>query len=125
MKRKDFLRKMRDRRRGGGLEERQPARRRMVDWRTLRVDLPAEGEDLPDPEPTPVGKLFRLTNGVRLEPDQPCWVRGYRLYDADDGLRAEFQYKLAEEGAEAPPGATAVTSGDSWEPNHLNERAGS
>ena len=107
---------MRDRRRGGTLEERRPERRRQVDWRTLRVDLPGEGDELPDPESTPVGKLLRLPTGVRLEADRPCWVRGYRTYDADGTRRAEFQYKLAEEGAEPPPGSTALSAGGSWEP---------
>ena len=76
MKRKDFLRKMKDRRRGGAIEERQPEKRRQVDWRTLRVDLPAEGAELPSAEEIPVGALLRLATGVRLEVKQlDSWPR--------------------------------------------------
>ena len=75
MKRKDFLRKMKDRRRGGTLEERQPEKRRKVDWRTLRIDLPASDEKLPAAELIPVGTLHRLPTGIRLEASSICWVR--------------------------------------------------
>jgi hypothetical protein len=116
MKRKDFLRKMKDRRRGGTLEERQPAVRRKVDWRTIREDLPVAGEAPPDPVSMPVGELHLLPAGVRLQASHPCWVRGYRMFEADEGMRAEFQYRPAEPGSEAPPGAIALAPGESWEP---------
>ncbi len=116
MKRKDFLRKMKDRRRGGALEERQPEKRRKVDWRTLRVDLPAAGEPPPESEQMPVGTLVRLPGGVRLEASRPCWVRGYRRYESDGTERAEFQYRPAEPGSEPPPGSTGLRAGESWEP---------
>ena len=116
MKRKDFLRKMKDRRRGGAVEERQPEKRRKVDWRTLRVDLPEPAEDLPEPESTPVGNLSRLPGGVRLDATHACWVRGYRLYEGEGGRRAEFQYRPAEPDSEPPPGSTGLSAGDRWEP---------
>ncbi|MGD8331067.1 MAG: hypothetical protein PVJ49_16675 [Acidobacteriota bacterium] len=116
MKRKDFLRKMKDRRRGGTLEERQPEKRRKVDWRTIREDLPAEGQEAPEPVTMPVGELHLLPGGVRLEASHACWVRGYRLYEADGGLRAEFQYRPADPGAEPPPGSVGLAAGESWEP---------
>ena len=81
MKRKDFLHKMKDRRRGGTLEERQPEKRRKVDWRTVREDLPFAGEEPPAPRSMPVGELRLLPGGVRLEASSACWVRGYRLYE--------------------------------------------
>ena len=107
---------MKDRRRGGAVEARQPEKRRQVDWRTIREDLPGEGEPLPEPMTMPVGTLHRLPGGVRLEASSPCWVRGYRLYEADGGLRAEFQYRPAESADDAPPGAVGLASGDQWEP---------
>ena len=116
MKRKDFLRKMRDRRRGGAVEERRPEKRRKVDWRTLRVDLPGRAEPPPEPEETPVGSLYRLPRGVRLEATHSCWVRGYRLYEAEGSRRAEFQYRPAESDSEPPPGSTGLSAGDHWEP---------
>lgn len=116
MKRKDFLRKMRDRRRGGAIEERQPEVRRAVDWRTLRVDLPAADGAESEPEHTPVGVLYKLPDGVRLEASANCWVRGYRVYETDGGKRAEFQYRPAEEDSDAPPGSTAVAAFESWQP---------
>ena len=116
MKRKDFLRKMKDRRRGGTFEARQPEKRRKVDWRTLRVDLPADGDELPAAEEIPVGSLLRLPTGIRLEATGPCWVRGYRLFQADERMRAEFQYRPTGESSEAPPGSVALKAGESWEP---------
>lgn len=116
MKRKDFLRKMKDRRRGGTLEERQPEQRRKVDWRTVREDLPSEGEELPAPQSMPVGKLYLLPGGVRLEASSACWVRGYRLYDAGGGMRAEFQYRPADPDSEPPPGSIGLQAGERWEP---------
>jgi hypothetical protein len=116
MKRKDFLRKMKDRRRGGEVEAREPSKRRMVDWRTLREDLPAPGDELPAPVSMPVGELHLLPTGVRVEASSPCWVRGYRLFEADGVRRAEFQYRPAERGSEAPPGAVALDTGEHWEP---------
>jgi len=116
VKRKDFLRKMKDRRRGGTLEERQPDKRRMVDWRTLRVDLPEAGDVPPNPEETPVGELFRLPGGVRLEAARPCWVRGYRLFEAEGTHRAEFQYRPVDPDSEPPPGSTGLNAGDHWNP---------
>lgn len=116
MKRKDFLRKMKDRRRGGTLEERRPETRRKVDWRTIRENLPARGAPLPAPVPMPVGELHLRPDGVRLQATSACWVRGYRLYDADDSRRAEFQYRPAEPGSEPPPGSVGLEPGESWEP---------
>lgn len=116
MKRKDFLRKMKDRRRGGTLEERRPEQRRKVDWRTIREGLPGAGEPLPEPVSMPVGELHLLPGGVRLEARSACWVRGYRIFDADDGRRAEFQYRPAVADSDPPPGAAAVEAGESWEP---------
>lgn len=116
MKRKDFLRKMKDRRRGGAVEERQPEKRRQVDWRTLRVDLPQEDETALEPEQMPVGALLRLSGGVRLEASRACWVRGYRRFEADDTQRAEFQYRPAEPDSEPPPGSTGLKAGEIWEP---------
>lgn len=116
MKRKDFLRKMGDRRRGGAIEERHPEVRRKVDWRTLRVDLPGPDDPLPEAEATAVGLLYRRPGGVRLDATRPCWARGYRLYETDGQQRAEFQYRPVEPGSEPPPGAAALTPGSRWEP---------
>lgn len=116
MKRKDFLRKMRDRRRGGVVEERQPARRRAVDWRTLRVELPAEGDAEPEPQKLPVGELRLLQGGVQLDASDPCWVRGYRVWEDDGAMRAEFQYRPVEADKEPPPGAIALAAGETWKP---------
>jgi hypothetical protein len=118
MKRKDFLRKMKDRRRGGTFQERQPEKRRMVDWRTLRVDLPGPDEEWPAAEPMPVGSLHRLPTGVRLEASSTCWVRGYRLYEVGGTTRAEFQYRPADSDSEAPPGSIGLKAGESWEPGN-------
>ena len=63
----------------------------------------------------PVGTLFRLHDGVRLEAASACWVRGYRRFDADDIRRAEFQYRPAESDSEPPPGATGLKAGESWQ----------
>ena len=115
MKRKDFLRKMKDRRRGGAVEERQPDKRRQVDWRTLRVDLPDDGES--EAETMPVGTLSRLPGGVRLNVTSACWVRGYRLYELDGSHKAEFQYRPAGQASEAPPGSIGLETGDTWEPD--------
>jgi hypothetical protein len=115
MKRKDFLRKMRNRR-FGEVQQREPERRRAVDWRTLRVDLPADGET-EQREAIPVGSVTRLASGIRLEADSACWVRGYRIWEAEDGgRRAEFQYRPNEDGDPAPPGAEAIDAGQSWQP---------
>ena len=116
MKRKDFLRKMRDRRRGGEIEERKPEQRRAVDWRTLRVDLQQPGAQQAEPEETIVGLLHTLTDGVRLEATQPCWVRGYRVYESEGTKRAEFQYRPVEPGSEPPPGSTGIDPGEVWQP---------
>jgi hypothetical protein len=116
MKRKDFLRKMRDRRRGGEIEERQPEKRRAVDWRTLRVDLAQSQAEPEEPEETAVGLLHALPDGVRLEVTHPCWVRGYRVYEADDATRAEFQFRPVDEGSDPPPGSTGLNTGDVWQP---------
>lgn len=115
MKRKDFLRKMRNRR-FGEVQQREPERRRAVDWRTLRVDLPEEGESAREEE-TPVGTVTLLRSGIRLDAEHACWVRGYRLWDNEDGQRrAEFQYRPNEDGDPAPPGAEAIEAGGSWQP---------
>lgn len=116
MKRKDFLRKMKDRRRRGAVEERQPEQRRKVDWRTIRESLPAADAPLPAPIEMPVGELHLLPSGVRLDASSACWVRGYRVYEGDAGVRAEFQYRPAVADSEPPPGAAAVDPGESWEP---------
>ena len=115
MKRKDFLRKMRNRR-FGEVQQREPERRRAVDWRTMRVELPAEGEP-EQQESIPVGAVVRLAHGIRLDADRACWVRGYRLWKADDGRRrAEFQYRPNDDGDPAPPGSEAIDAGASWQP---------
>ncbi len=116
MKRKDFLRKMKDRRRGGTLEERHPEQRRKVDWRTVRENLPSEGAEPLAPRSMPVGELYLLPSGVRLEASSSCWVRGYRLYEAGGTLRAEFQYRPADPDSEPPPGSIGLQAGKSWEP---------
>ena len=118
MKRKDFLRKMKDRRRGGTLEERQPEKRRKVDWRTLRVDLPGPKDKLPAAEPMPVGTLHRMPTGIRLEASSICWVRGYRQYEVVGAARAELQYRPVEIGSEAPPGSVSLKPGENWEPEN-------
>lgn len=117
MKRKDFLRKMRERRRGDKeLERREPERRRAVDWRTLRVELPDAETDGTESQELPVGVLRLLTDGIQLEASDPCWVRGYRAFEEDGGLRAEFQYRPVDPDADPPPGATALRSGEVWTP---------
>jgi len=116
MKRKDFLRKMKDRRRGGTLEERRPEQRRKVDWRTVRENLPSESAEPLAPRSMPVGELYLLPSGVRLEASSSCWVRGYRLYEAGGTLRAEFQYRPADPDSEPPPGSIGLQAGKSWEP---------
>lgn len=114
MKRKDFLNKMRNRRRGDQLELREPERRRDSDWRTLRVDLPDDGERR---EVLAVGEVVLGTEGIGLLASEPCWVRGYRMWMTDAGeCRAEFQYRPADAGEEAPPGAVTLRAGDTWEP---------
>ena len=116
MKRKDFLRKMRNRRRRDELELREPERRRAIDWRTLRVELPEAGAAGAE-QPLSVGVVELLPDGIRLRPERPCWVRGYRLWHDDVGqARAEFQYRPVEEDAAAPPGATALKAGEAWQP---------
>jgi len=115
MKRKDFLTRMRNRRRGDQLELRAPEKRRAIDWRTLRVELPAAGEEAGTLDMA-IGSIELLVDGIRLRPNQPCWVRGYRTW-RDDGMgRAEFQYRLADEGATPPPGSTAVATDGIWKP---------
>jgi hypothetical protein len=116
MKRKDFLTRMRNRRRGDQLELREPERRRAIDWRTLRVELPPDGGPEGSQE-IALGQLTLLSTGVRLQPNQPCWVRGYRKWTDDDGLgRAEFQYRPVEGDSNPPPGATAVAAEEVWQP---------
>lgn len=116
MKRKDFLRKMRQRRRHDQeLEKREPERRRRADWRTVHLDLPPEGDTAE--QPTAVGIIELRPDGIRLRPQEPCWVRGYRRWRGDEGEgKAEFQYRIVEEGAEPPPGAVALDEGEPWEP---------
>jgi len=116
MKRKDFLTRMRNRRRGDQLELRAPEKRRAIDWRTLRVELPAAGDEAITQE-LAVGAVELLAAGIRLRPTQACWVRGYRMWkDDSDVSRAEFQYRPVDEGAAPPPGATAVSADEVWEP---------
>ncbi len=115
MKRKDFLRRMRNRRHGDQLELRQPERRRAIDWRTLRVDLPAEGSA---EQEIAVGSVQLAATGIRLTPAEPCWVRGYRFWKEDDGrARAEFQYRPVLDESPAPPGSVALATGEAWEPD--------
>ena len=115
MKRRDFLQKMRSRRRGDRLEPREPERRRS-DWRTLRLELP-EGEGATAVQEIPVGTLLQRPDGVRLEAAQRCWVRGYRFWRSEQGApRAELQFRAAAEAEAPPPGATALAPGDVWEP---------
>jgi hypothetical protein len=116
MKRKDFLTRMRNRRRGDQLELRTGASRRAIDWRTLRVELPDEPDTGANQE-LAVGSVELLADGIRLRPTQPCWVRGYRIWRDDDGVgRAEFQYKLADAGATPPPGSIALAADADWQP---------
>lgn len=114
MKRKDFLNKMRNRRRGDQLELREPERRRAIDWRTLRVELPASGESR---QQLPVGEVTVFPQGIAVHAGEPCWVRGFRMWlTASGDGRAEFQYRPAEPDEAAPPGATALAAGDIWTP---------
>lgn len=114
MKRKDFLRKMRDRRRGDQLELREPEQRRAIDWRTLRLDLPAEGSSQLS---IPVGEVALTPGGFTVAVSESCWVRGYRCWQTVEGTeKAEFQYRLAEDGVSAPTGAEALAAGDVWQP---------
>jgi len=115
MKRKDFLARMRNRRRGDQLELRTPEKRRAIDWRTLRVELPA-ADDAAATMDMAIGSVRLLIDGIRLRPNQPCWVRGYRIWNDGETDRAEFQYRLAEEGAVPPPGATAIDTDEVWQP---------
>ncbi len=116
MKRKDFLRRMRSRRRRDELELREPERRRAIDWRTLRVELPADG-DPSGQQALSIGTIDLLADGIRLLPTDPCWVRGYRVWrDSDDQGRAEFQYRPVAADSEPPPGATALRAGEVWTP---------
>lgn len=114
MKRKDFLRKMRSRRRGDQLELREPEQRRAIDWRTLRVDLPAEGETQ---QSLVIGTLNLTPKGIRLSATRACWVRGYRAWRTDAGEdKAEFQYRAVAEGSPPPPGTVALQEGEVWSP---------
>ena len=116
MKRKDFLTKMRNRRRGDRIELREPEKRRAIDWRTLRVELPAEGE-AEGAQEMAVGVVGLLPTGIRLTPGQACWVRGYRFWHDDEGRgRAEFQYRPVEDDSTPPPGATALAVDEVWQP---------
>lgn len=118
MKRKDFLRRMRSRRRQDpGIQEREPERRRATDWRTLRLELPQNGEARVEHTDILIGKVQVSSGGIVLKASSPCWVRGYRRYTADSGLAcAEFQYRPLNEPAEPPPGATALEPGERWQP---------
>ena len=116
MKRKDFLTRMRNRRRGDQLELRTSDKRRAIDWRTLRVDLPVAGAESATQD-LAVGSVELFAGGIRLRPTQPCWVRGYRIWSDDAGAgRAEFQYRPVDDGAAPPPGATAIAADEPWEP---------
>ena len=115
MKRKDFLRQMRNRRRGDQLELREPEQRRAIDWRTLRFGLPAEAEV---EQTLPIGTITLHPGGIRLSAARACWVRGYRLWESDAGEgRAELQYRLTDEGDAPPTGTVALAAGDVWEPS--------
>lgn len=114
MKRKDFLRHMRNRRRGDQIELREPEQRRAIDWRTLRVDLPAQGESQETIAP---GVVTLTRDGIHLRASEACWVRGYRAFKAADGhRRAEFQYRPAEADTPPPPGAVALRAEEIWTP---------
>ena len=116
MKRKDFLTRMRNRRRGDQLELRTSDTRRAIDWRTLRVELPSAGEETAKQD-LAIGSLELFASGIRLLPTQPCWVRGYRIWRDDAGVgRAEFQYRPVDEGSAPPPGSTALATDEAWEP---------
>ncbi len=116
MKRKDFLRRMRNRRRGDELELREPERRRAIDWRTLRVELPTDDDDGVH-QALSIGTIALLPDGIRLHPTEACWVRGYRVWRDDDGQgRAEFQYRPVPADSQPPPGATAVGPDEEWAP---------
>jgi hypothetical protein len=116
MKRKDFLTRMRNRRRGDQLELRTSDKRRAIDWRTLRVELPAADAEAAHQDMA-IGSMELLAGGIRLQPTQACWVRGYRIWHDDgDVERAEFQYRPVEDGAVPPPGATAIGADEVWQP---------
>ena len=113
MKRKTFLRRMRDHRRGDReLELRDSEQRRRVDWRTLRVELPDDGEV---EQQVAVGVVLLRPENVELRASESCWVRGYRRWENNEGEgRAEFQYRLAQNGNEPPPGSTSVEADGAW-----------
>jgi len=116
MERKDFLTRMRNRRRGDQLELRTSETRRAIDWRTLRVELPAAAEEVAK-RGLAIGSVELFAAGIRLLPTQPCWVRGYRMWSDDAGVgRAEFQYRPVDEGASPPPGSMALATSEIWEP---------
>ena len=116
MKRKDFLRRMRNRRRGDELELREPERRRAIDWRTLRVELPANF-DSGAQQALAIGTIDLLPAGIRLHPAEACWVRGYRVWQDEEGQgRAEFQYRPVSPDSEPPPGAIALNANEEWTP---------
>lgn len=115
MKRKDFLRRMRNRRRRDELELREPGRR-AIDWRTLRVELPSDA-DCSGQQTLSIGTLDLLPAGIRLHATETCWVRGYRVWRDDEGQgRAEFQYRPVTADSEPPPGATALGADEEWAP---------
>lgn len=116
MKRKDFLQRMRNRRRRDELELREPERRRAIDWRTLRVELPADA-DSGGQQALSIGTVELLPAGIRLHPTEACWVRGYRVWRDDEGQgRAEFQYRPVAADREPPPGAEALGANEEWAP---------
>jgi len=122
MKRKDFLRRMRSRRRGDEIQLREPEQRRAIDWRTHRVELPEHDSVRQE---IPVGMVELLPTGVRLVPNAACWVRGYRLWRSEEGTaRAEFQYRPVPGASAAPPGSVALAAGDTWEPSTADSPAG-
>ncbi len=112
MKRKDFLRKMRNRRRGERLEPSTAEQRRAVDWRTLRFALPSSGGER---RQTALGTFELTPDGVVLHANVPCWVRGYRRWQDDEGrAHVEFQVRPVQGGEVAPPGVDPVAAGESW-----------
>ena len=107
---------MRNRRRRDELELREPERRRAIDWRTLRLELPDDA-DSSGQQALSIGTIDLLPAGIRLRPTEACWVRGYRVWRDDDGQgRAEFQYRLVAGDSEPPPGAEALGVEEEWAP---------
>ena len=114
MKRKDFLRRMRSRRRQDqAIQEREPERRRATDWRTLRLQLP-QGMDFDKGvvptlrnlvksysiilvESTAQGSRTELMLSVRPRSDVPGSKLIEELSKVDDNIKATYNYALHTE----------------------------